>query len=756
MRAIVISMGRATTSIAIALAIAGCYNPRLPEGLPCSVDNECPGTQRCDPVTRTCGGELADGPVVPCDFRGVAAGRQHTCAIDGAGAVWCWGLNDAGQSAPGGARHALVPARIELPMPAAQIAAGRDFSCARLDGGAVWCWGDNEDGELGDGTTEFRSAPVAVALGAERAIDLGAGSHHACIRRERDLAIMCWGNNQTRALGVTGIPRSATPVEVPGLAGATQLAVGHRQNCALDAAGVPSCWGHNTNGQLGDGNFTNSAAPVLVSGLGDAVTRISTGGRFSCAIENGDVRCWGANGRGELGRGDYEGDPLPGPAAIGGAIDVQSGAAGACVLLADGGVACWGELDVGDGNVSITSTPRTANITGVQRLATGYYHTCTIAGDRLLCWGSNEEGELGRGTRAMSAIPVPVPLDDIDAVSVGRYYACALRGGGLWCWGRNNEGTLGTGDMVTALAPVAVATGLPTVDGVAAGSWHVCAWGGGNLRCWGDNYNGECGTGATSIRVLSPAPVNGVTGVTQVGMGWDHTCALATGGVHCWGANSQGQLGNGTTTPSLAPVVALGPGPTAIAIGRAHGCALFPGGTVQCWGANLDGQLGDGTTTTRLAPVPTVALPGPVTRVAAGAFHTCAIIQDGDLHCWGTNGEGELGVGDLAVHAAPVRVPLPGPALDVVATEAGTCARLATGAYCWGRSRGGELGTGATVGSPSPAPLASLGAIDQIARGDRGGCARTGGAVSCWGEWRLLANSDASVAVPAAPLFSCR
>jgi alpha-tubulin suppressor-like RCC1 family protein len=749
-------MARPRSAAACAIVIAGCFSPRLPEGLPCTASNECPGALRCDPVTRTCVGELVDGPVVPCNFRGVAAGRKHTCAIDGDGGAWCWGLNDQGQVAPGSsARSALAPAQIDLPAPAVQIAAGRDFSCARLEDGAVWCWGSNVDGELGDGTLAFRDRPVAVVLGAERAIDLGTGSHHACIRRERDLGVSCWGNNDKLVLGVTGISESPLPLEIPNTAGSRQLAVGHRQSCAIDVDGVPVCWGHNANGQLGDGMYADRALPAPVAGLA-MTTRITSGGRFGCAIDAaGDTRCWGHGSRGQLGRGNFGSDALPSEISIGGAVDVQAGAAGACVVTSAGTVSCWGELDSGSGVIELANTPRQAMLTGATSLVVGYYHTCAVADARLVCWGSNEEGELGRGTRALSASPVAVPLDDASDISTGRYHACARRGGALSCWGRNNDGQIGDGTTVAALAPALVSTGLATVEGVAAGSWHTCAWGGGAARCWGENYNGECGNGVTSARVLSPVPVAGVTGITEIGTGWDHTCARTTAGeVLCWGANYHGQLGNGTMTASLAPVtVGLGTA-TELAIGRGFGCAVVSG-AVLCWGANFDGQLGDGTTTTRAAPV-AVTLPGPVIDAAAGATHTCAIVQGGDLFCWGRNAEGELGLGDTTYRPSPVQVPLPGPALAVTAAEAGTCARLAAATYCWGRGAGGELGTGATDGSTIPLLVSGLGGVDQVARGDRGGCARAGGSVSCWGEWRLLANGDTSHVTPAPPLFSCR
>ena len=82
-------------------------------------------------------GDAATDGVVPtmsrCHFRDVSAGRDHTCAIDGVGDVFCWGRTDRGQVVIGQAGYIATPTKITLPRPAVQIEAGRDFSCARLD-----------------------------------------------------------------------------------------------------------------------------------------------------------------------------------------------------------------------------------------------------------------------------------------------------------------------------------------------------------------------------------------------------------------------------------------------------------------------------------------------------------------------------------------------------------------------------------------------------------------------------------------------
>ena len=131
-----------------------------------------------------------------------------------------------------------------------------------------------------------------------------------------------------------------------------------------------------------------------------------------------------------------------------------------------------------------------------------------------------------------------------------------------------------------------------------------------------------------------------------------HTCAiLDDGSVSCWGSNNYGQLGDGTTTDRNTPTQtsSLGTDRTAVAItaGDYHTCAILDDGSVSCWGCNNYGQLGDGTTTDRNTPTQTSSLGTDRTAVAitAGAYHTCAILDDGSVSCWGDNGYGQLGDG---------------------------------------------------------------------------------------------------------------
>jgi hypothetical protein len=165
-------------------------------------------------------------------------------------------------------------------------------------------------------------------------------------------------------------------------------------------------------------------------------------------------------------------------------------------------------------------------------------------------------------------------------------------------------------------------------------------------------------------------------------------------------------------------------------LGILHTCAVTSAGAVKCWGSNFEGQLGDGTTTNRFVPVGVIGLTGGVRAVAAGRYHTCALLFAGGAKCWGRNDEGQIGDGTNDNRLTPADVQGVSSALAIAAGNFHACMATALAAQCWGLNSSGQLGDGtaesrnapvdvmdvATQAKPTPSPTAP-GDGDQDADG---------------------------------------
>ena len=235
-------------------------------------------------------------------FRSLAAGARHTCGITTAGAALCWGSNASGQlgaATPetcGGAPCSRAPAAVEGGRTFTTITVGADHTCALDGSGAAFCWGSG--GALGNGTTGGSPTPAAVS-GGLRFVGLGAGFSHTCVVTA-DGAAYCWGANTFGELGNGGGPASTVPVRVSGDVRFARVAAGGFHTCALTAEGSAYCWGANANGELGTSAGWNRSTPAPVAG-GLLYGTLSLGRDHTCGLSlRGHAYCWGL---GALGRG---------------------------------------------------------------------------------------------------------------------------------------------------------------------------------------------------------------------------------------------------------------------------------------------------------------------------------------------------------------------------------------------------------------------------------------------------------------------
>ncbi len=686
----------------------------------------------------------------------IAGGIDFTCALVQGGRVYCWGKNTKGQLGNGTTIDSHVPTPvINLGGVAVAVVAGGSHACALLQGGAVRCWGANGDGQLGDGTTRDSPRPVRVINLGGKAIALAAGATHTCALLQ-DGSVRCWGNNWYGQLGDGTTRNRSRPVRVANLGGrAVAITAGYIHTCALLQNGSARCWGNNRFGQLGIGSLAQQTTPRPVANLGGQAVAIGAGSFHTCALlKNGSVRCWGSNFAGQLGDGTWSTRLTPVSVVhLGGkAKALAVGGSFTCALLEAGRVRCWGRNGSGQlGNASTTDRNRPVSVLGlrdrVRQIAAGGDHACAVLEDRTArCWGSNTFGQLGNSSPAASSMPrhvLGLPRQAV-AVAAGGFHACALlEDGSLRCWGSNTSGQLGDGTTRARFRAARVVNLGGRAIAVTAGWGHTCAVReDGAVFCWGSNFAGQLGDGTTQER-HTPVRVRNLGGqATAVVAGNAHTCALLRdGSVRCWGINWTGQLGNGTTQNSSTPVrvVNLGGKAVALAAGNDHTCALLQDGSVRCWGDNSRGQLGDNTQTSRNRPVQVVNLGGRAKSITAGTVHTCAVLTNGKVRCWGDNAYGQLGDGTTISRRAPVNVVGLGSVTAVAAGARHTCALLGNGALrCWGANGLGQLGNGDWGNSPRPVPVPDLTAgVTAVTAGQDYTCAlvttATTAPVLCWG-----------------------
>ena len=656
----------------------------------------------------------SDLPVDVAGLQGViaiGAGYRHSCALLGDGTVKCWGKNFLGQLGDGTQTNRRTPVAVSGLSGASAIAVGGDHTCALTSAGAR-CWGYNGYGELGANRTDNIIATPTPVFGGQTYTSISAGYANTCALTAAGQAY-CWGvYDRACNLYGCGFNYDIRPFIVDGLAGVTQISAGQYFNCARTQAGAVKCWGDNYHGQLGDLGTENPDPFLLIdiAGLGSGVAEVSAGYRHACArMSNGSLRCWGENGNGVLGDGSGE-DAFP-PVTVAGAADylsVQAGGSLSCGRTNAAQARCWGGNtfgQLGDGEPWIRPLPvDVPGLPGLTAVASRAMHSCVLTeAGALRCWGSNQYGQLGNGSLVDSATPVAVSglSSGVSAISVGRWHSCAVVNGAARCWGRNHRGQLGDGSQTDRSAPVAVSGLAGGVAEIAAGSEHSCArTSAGAARCWGANSDAQLGNGNLTSSTV-PVNVFGLgNGVGAITVGDWHSCAITAGGsVTCWGRNDDGQLGLDNTDTYYVPQVLPYPadGATAIAAGETHTCLRRGNGQALCWGGDDDGQLGNGIGYGYVAsPFPPQGLESGVVGVAAGAYHSCARMNDASLRCWGANFTGQLGDGSLSRRTTPTPVVQLGPVGTSVAAGAlHTCALTASGALrCWGSNQYGQLGIG--------------------------------------------------------------
>jgi alpha-tubulin suppressor-like RCC1 family protein len=383
----------------------------------------------------------------------ISAAGGHTCAIV-AGEAWCWGDNTFGQLGNGeigAAASTTTPVKVIFSDPATRlkdVAVGVNYSCAVDLAGAAWCWGNNEYAKLGDFTNPLAPGdsnqpaspqPIKAKFTPPAPVltEISASLHHTCAL-DATGGGWCWGTNEMGELGENSQDNTPhlplQPVDSGDLprTGISAIRARGDQTCAI-IDGAAECWGQNDGGQLGvdPGTypFKLLPTPVYASDLGSGLLGITTGHDHSCAIRaDSTLWCWGDSANGELGddnapTGSWHpvqvvtagGTPLTGVSAVTGGHHYSCAVAG-------GGAWCWGSNmngKLGDGSDQQRSvaTPVVGLSSGVTAITGGMGHTCVLADGAAECWGTNSKGQIGDGST--TARWTPQVVLKAPAVSIG-------------------------------------------------------------------------------------------------------------------------------------------------------------------------------------------------------------------------------------------------------------------------------------------------------------------------------------------------
>jgi len=292
----------------------------------------------------------------------------------------------------------------------------------------------------------------------------------------------------------------------------------------------------------------------------------------------------------------------------------------------------------------------------------------------------------------------------MSSASGGASGGASARGGAMASAGRSLGGATGkpSGGTAGSMSVGGTLGGVATGGAVSAGAGAAASGGAAGDAPSAAGAGAEAGSGG------EPALPRAV----DLALGAFHTCAgFDDGGVRCWGtggyigSGNAATIGDDETPDSIGPVLVGGP-VKQIAAGWYHTCAVLQSGALRCWGNGLAGELGYGNTL-NIGDDETPASAGDVNvgakilQVSAGPSHSCALLSSGNVRCWGKNDHFQLGyaspasIGDDESPASASVVDVGGLVTQVAAGWEHTCVLLDTGKVrCWGKSLGGTLGYG--------------------------------------------------------------
>ena len=453
------------------------------------------------------------------------------------------------------------------------------------------------------------AAPVITQQPADLTVNVGASAAFTVAATAPDSLSLDWQRSNDAGVTWSSLAFSGTVYSFVA--------------AAVDSAARFRAQVCNVKGNLPANCIFSQGAVLTVTAVpatGTAVGKLSTLWQHTCAVmADATLACWGDNGRGQLGDGN-EGDsssPVEVSGGLSGVTAVSAGVDSTCAIHGGGSVACWGRLAF-----STVPFPVSLGASAAVSVATGRDHACAVdAAGAVWCWGDNGAGELGDGSTSSRASAQVVRLADNSALSgavavvAGSDFSCAqLIGGEVYCWGSDILFRARTApERIVKQLPDGSATSFTVTGRISAGLNHVCGVESGGFEpyCWGFNNDGQLGDNTTNGR--NGAMSANMFGLVSVAAGPSTSCGIRSADLICWG---RAAMGNGSGPQTLLYPQAAGRPATLsnvadpvvlAAAGRDHVCVLRSNGNIMCWGSNDNGQLGIGTTSLSWVPTSTTA-----------------------------------------------------------------------------------------------------------------------------------------------------
>lgn len=331
--------------------------------------------------------------------------------------------------------------------------------------------------------------------------------------------------------------------------------------------------------------------------------------------------------------------------------------------------------------------------------------------------GFNQVGDIGDNTQT----PRSSPTLAVGGLKYRKLCSTAItvfgitEGGAMYAWGNGSTGQGGTGGAATYSSPTLVVGGLSWYNvfpAIYSVQYQFALDTLGHLYGFGFNNVGQLGVGDTTNR-SSPTQIAGGGTWTQCALAADGTAQFAVGlntdgNIYGWGSNAKGSLGQGNTTNRSSPGAVVGGLTWQQVITTLNGGVLgvTTAGVAYGWGSNANGQLGVGNTVARSSPV---AVLGGLTFAKLYSTNNgvgpsvWGITTSGAAYGWGINTNGQLGDGTTTVRSSPVAVVGGLTFSDILYASTAVVALTTDGKiYCWGLNSSGELGDGTTTTRSSP------------------------------------------------------